>query len=89
MWHAERLSPDMVALRFVRPPGHPSKRSPPDAVAMARLNPDTTAFLFLAKAHPPLSLVEWRSLGDLLRRDFDVTRINADRADRAAVFRVR
>lgn len=79
MWHAEEISVTrLIALRFVRPPGHPSDKSPPDAVVMADIRGEE-AFLFCAKSSPVLSTAEWRSLGPLLIEGYGVKKVTAHR----------
>ena len=76
MWHAQ---PTRLTMRFIRPPGTPQDHSEPDAVAQVDLRTDGTAFIHAAKSHPALSVKDWRGLVRVLRRDWGVVRIQADR----------
>lgn len=76
MWHAQ---PTRLTVRFIRPPGTPQDHSEPDAVAQIDLRTDGTAFIHAAKSHPPLSVRDWRELVRMLRRDWGVVRVEADR----------
>jgi hypothetical protein len=83
MWHFEEIEVKsrLVVGRFVRPPGHPDKHTPPDAVVSANID-GTSVFLFAAKSHPQLSVREWRDLVRQLRKRYGVTVVTADREGR-------
>lgn len=76
MWHAQ---PTRLTMRFIRAPGSPAQHSEPDAVCQVDLRTDGSAFIHAAKSHPPLTVKEWRDLVRVLRKDWAVVRIEADR----------
>lgn len=76
MWHAQ---PTRLTMRFIRPPGRPEQHSEPDAVCQVDLRTDGSAFIHAAKTHPPLTIRDWRELLRMLKRDWGVQRIEADR----------
>ena len=79
MWHAQVTR---LTVRFICPPGTPEDHSEPQAVAQVDLRTDGSAFIHAAKSHPPLTVRNWRELVRMLREDYGVRRIDADRVGR-------